>query len=40
MDVWDPDKAARIIDVEGVTFTMASTPFLSDLSASPAVEYS
>ena len=38
MDVWDPDRAARIVDVEGVSFTMASTPFLSDLSASPAVD--
>ncbi len=38
MDVWNPDKAVHIISDEGVTFTMASTPFLSDLTNSPAVE--
>lgn len=31
-DVWDPAKAADIIRREGVTFTMASTPFLTDLT--------
>ena len=31
-DVWNADKAADIIEAEGVTFTMASTPFLSDLT--------
>ena len=31
-DVWDPAKAVQVIRDEGVTFTMASTPFLSDLS--------
>lgn len=31
-DVWDPAKAVDIIRREGVTFTMASTPFLSDLT--------
>ncbi|MDO8878946.1 MAG: AMP-binding protein [Pseudolabrys sp.] len=31
-DVWVPDKAAEIIESEGVTFTMASTPFLTDLT--------
>lgn len=31
-DVWDPARAAEIIRTEGVTFTMASTPFLSDLT--------
>jgi cyclohexanecarboxylate-CoA ligase len=30
-DVWQPQIAAEIIEREGVTFTMASTPFLSDL---------
>lgn len=32
MDNWDKDIAARLIAEEGVTFTMASTPFLMDLS--------
>jgi cyclohexanecarboxylate-CoA ligase len=31
-DVWDPKKAADLIRQEGVTFTMASTPFLTDLT--------
>jgi cyclohexanecarboxylate-CoA ligase len=31
-DVWVADRAADIIANEGVTFTMASTPFLSDLT--------
>jgi cyclohexanecarboxylate-CoA ligase len=31
-DVWNADKAAGLIADEGVTFTMASTPFLSDLT--------
>ncbi|WP_298233063.1 cyclohexanecarboxylate-CoA ligase [uncultured Azohydromonas sp.] len=31
-DIWDPRKAAEVIRAEGVTFTMASTPFLSDLT--------
>jgi len=31
-DVWDPGKAAAVIRAEGVSFTMASTPFLSDLT--------
>jgi cyclohexanecarboxylate-CoA ligase len=30
-DVWNGERAADIIEAEGVTFTMASTPFLSDL---------
>ena len=32
MDIWDPMKAADIIGDEAVTFTMAATPFLSDLT--------
>ncbi len=32
-DIWNPDRAAELIAAEGVTFTMASTPFLSDLTA-------
>lgn len=31
-DVWDAKKAIGLINAEKVTFTMASTPFLSDLS--------
>lgn len=31
-DVWVADRAAEIIESEGVTFTMASTPFLTDLT--------
>ncbi len=32
-DVWRPERAAEIIRGEGVTFTMAATPFLVDLCA-------
>jgi len=31
-DVWEPKKAIELIRTEGVTFTMASTPFLTDLA--------
>ena len=31
-DVWDPARATEIIREERVTFTMASTPFLTDLT--------
>lgn len=31
-DVWDPKRAAAAIAAERVTFTMASTPFLADLT--------
>ncbi len=31
-DIWEPKQAAMRIDIERVTFTMASTPFLSDLT--------
>jgi len=31
-DVWQPEQAAELIRAEGVTFTMASTPFLADLT--------
>src|SRR5512139_2746792 len=31
-DIWEPAKAAELIRQEGVTFTMASTPFLTDLT--------
>lgn len=31
-DIWEPRKAIELIQKEGVTFTMASTPFLTDLA--------
>jgi cyclohexanecarboxylate-CoA ligase len=31
-DAWEPKRAAALIATERVTFTMASTPFLSDLT--------
>lgn len=31
-DVWEPRKAIELIRTEGVSFTMASTPFLTDLT--------
>ena len=31
-DVWEPKKAVEIINSEAVSFTMASTPFLTDLT--------
>jgi len=31
-DVWEPKKAIEVIRTEGVSFTMASTPFLTDLA--------
>ncbi len=34
-DMWEPNLAARLIAAEGVTFTMASTPFLADLTDLP-----
>jgi cyclohexanecarboxylate-CoA ligase len=32
LDIWDPARAAELIRDEGATFTMASTPFLTDLA--------
>jgi len=32
LDIWIPTKAAEVIAAEKVTFTMASTPFLTDLT--------
>ena len=32
-DVWDPDEAADLMEKGNATYSMASTPFLSDLSA-------
>ena len=36
LDVWEPLRAIELIRTEGVTFTMASTPFLTDLAKSVA----
>lgn len=38
LDIWNAEEAARLIEAEGVTFTMGATPFLQDLTYSPAVE--
>ena len=35
-DIWDAKKAVEVIQAEGATFTMASTPFLSDLTKTVA----
>lgn len=32
LDIWDPERAAALIRSERATFTMASTPFLTDLT--------
>ncbi|HVR51340.1 MAG TPA: cyclohexanecarboxylate-CoA ligase, partial [Pseudorhodoferax sp.] len=32
LDIWDPQQAVQAIRTEGATFTMASTPFLTDLT--------
>jgi len=37
-DAWSQDDAVRFIQDEGVTYSMASTPFLSGLAESSAVE--
>ncbi len=36
-DVWNAPDAGRLVQAEGATFTMASTPFLSDLANNEAV---
>jgi cyclohexanecarboxylate-CoA ligase len=38
LDVWNAEEAARLIEAERVTYTMGATPFLQDLTYSPAVE--
>jgi len=35
-DIWEPKKAIEVIQHEGATFTMASTPFLSDITKTVA----
>jgi cyclohexanecarboxylate-CoA ligase len=37
LDVWNAEEAARLIEAEGVTFTMGATPFLQDLTSTPAI---
>ncbi|MBX3493027.1 MAG: cyclohexanecarboxylate-CoA ligase [Parvibaculum sp.] len=37
-DVWGPKRASASISGEGITFTMASTPFLSDLTETVAAD--
>ncbi|MDD3017388.1 MAG: cyclohexanecarboxylate-CoA ligase [Comamonas sp.] len=37
-DVWEPKKAIALIQQEQVSFTMASTPFLTDLARTVAAE--
>lgn len=32
LDVWEPKKAVELVRAHGVSFTMASTPFLTDLT--------
>lgn len=36
LDIWEPLKAIDLIRAEGATFTMASTPFLTDLARNVA----
>jgi len=35
-DIWEPNKAVEVIRAEGASFTMASTPFLTDLTRTVA----
>jgi len=35
-DIWQADRGAEIVAAEGVTFTMASTPFLADMTEAAA----
>ncbi|HET7874105.1 MAG TPA: AMP-binding protein [Methylomirabilota bacterium] len=36
LDIWNAAEAARLIEAERVTFTMGATPFLQDLTYTPA----
>ncbi|MBI4560741.1 MAG: AMP-binding protein [Candidatus Rokubacteria bacterium] len=38
LDVWSAEEAARLIEAERVTFTMGATPFLQDLTYTPALD--
>lgn len=35
-DIWNPEAAARIVQDEAITFTMGATPFVADLTDTPA----
>jgi cyclohexanecarboxylate-CoA ligase len=37
LDVWNAAEAARLIEAEGCTYTMGATPFLQDLTYTPAL---
>jgi cyclohexanecarboxylate-CoA ligase len=38
MDVWDPVRAAEIMERQGVTFMFGATPFLADITNLPVIE--
>ncbi len=38
LDIWNAETAARLIETERVTFTMGATPFLHDLTYTPAID--
>jgi cyclohexanecarboxylate-CoA ligase len=38
LDLWNAEEAARLIEAERVTYTMGATPFLQDLTYTPALE--
>lgn len=38
LDIWNAEAAASLIEQERVTFTMGATPFLQDLTYTPAIE--
>lgn len=38
-DIWDPAEAAMLIERERVSFTMGATPFLADLTDTPALAH-
>jgi len=37
LDIWNAEEAARLIEAHRVTFTMGATPFLQDLTETPAL---
>jgi len=37
LDVWNAEAAVRLMEAERVTFTMGATPFLQDLTSTPAL---
>jgi cyclohexanecarboxylate-CoA ligase len=38
LDVWNAETGAQLIAAERVTFTMGATPFLQDLTSTPAID--